>query len=127
MIMQIQEIFTFRELLGVTCSFDSSIIVREKNKTVYPISFYEPNMTNNDKSKIIPNTVLEKWFNGTSIDDVTKRLLKIHDINNLSMILHKLRGKIEEVIQRVDRNAISYKTFIITRITERLQTALMND
>lgn len=122
--LQVQEIFTFRELLGVTISFESSIIVRENSrKELYPISFYDPNMATFD-TKIIPYTILDKWFKDTSIDEVVKRLLKIYDINKLGVTLHNLRTQIENTINRVDRNLISYKEYILTRITQRLQTTL---
>ena len=121
--LQIQEVFAFRELLGVTCSFESSIIIREGKSTSYPISFYEPNMTTGD-TKVIPTTVLDKWFVETSIDEVVKRLCRINNINGLPMLLHNLRNKIEEIIERVDRRAITYKNLIIDRITQRLQTTL---
>ena len=123
MILQIQEIFVFRELLGITCSYESSIVIRESRRNVYPISFYEPNMTMEDK-KIIPYTVLDKWFKNISMNDVAKRLLKIHKIDRLGEVLHDIRSKIDKVIERVDRRTISYKNCILNRITERLQTSL---
>ena len=123
MVLQIQEIFTFRELLGITCSYESSVVIRETRKSVYPISFYEPNMTTEDV-KVIPFTVLNKWFEGTSMDNIIKRLLKIYTIDRIGEVLHNIRTKIEKVIERVDRRAISYKTCIMNRITERLQTTL---
>lgn len=117
---KIQEVFVFRELLGVTCSYESSIIVRE-NKI--PISFYEPNMTTEDV-KVIPGTVLDKWFEDTSIDQVVKRLCKINNIDELPMVLYELRNKLEKIIERVDKRAITYKDCIMNRITQRLQTSL---
>nr|QBK91509.1 MAG: uncharacterized protein LCPAC302_01290 [Pithovirus LCPAC302] len=125
LVLQIQEIFAFRELLGVTRSFNSSIILRESKRTVYPVSFYDPNMLTTDK-KIIPFSVLERWFKNTTIDEVVKRILKVRDINKLSTVLHNLRNQIEEVINRVDRTSIFYKNCIMNRITERLQTSLDN-
>jgi len=121
--LQVQEIFAFRELLGVTCSYSSSIIIRQGKNSFYPISFYEPTMLTTDK-KIIPFTVLEEWFDDSSIDKAVKRLCKINTIERLGIVLHNLRSKIEETINRVDRSAISYKACIMNRITERLQTTL---
>lgn len=121
--LQIQEIFVFRELLGVTCTYESSIILREGANQIYPMSFYEPNMSLND-TKILPCKILEKWFNHTSVDTVVKRLLKIHNIYNMASTLHDLRTKIEETIERVDRQNIGYKSIILNRITQRLQTSL---
>lgn len=120
--MQVQEIFAFRELLGITRSYDSSIIIRE-TKNIYPISFYEPNMLTVD-TKIIPITVLDKWFGDTSIDEVVMRLCKIRSVDKLGKVLYDLRNKIEDVINRTDRRNITYKDCIVDRITERLQTTL---
>ena len=121
--LQVQEIFAFRELLGVTCSYESSIIIRKGKCGLYPISFYEPNMATID-TKVIPFTVLDKWFDETLIDNVVKRLCKIQSIDNLAKVLHNLRTEIEKIIERVDRRAITYKSCIIDRITQRLQTSL---
>ena len=121
--MQIQEVFAFRELLGVTCSYESSIIIRENKSGSYPISFNEPNMMTGD-IKVIPITVLDKWFEETSIDDVVKRLCRIQNIDKLADLLYKFRKKIEKIIERVDRRAITYKNCIIDRITQRIQTTL---
>lgn len=123
--LQVQEIFAFRELLGVTCSYESSILIRKGTNNTYPISFYEPGMkTTNDKTT--PFNVLDKWFEDTSIDEVVKRLLKIKSIDRMGVVLHDLRTKIENVIERVDRELIIYKTYIMDRITERLQTTLVD-
>lgn len=117
---KIQNIFAFRELLGITCSYSSSIIVRN---SMVPVSFYEPNMLTEDK-KIIPFTIIEKWFANSSIDEVVQRLCKINTLNGLVTVLHTLRTKIEDVIVRTDSRNIGYKDCIMNRITERLQTSL---
>jgi hypothetical protein len=121
--LQVQEIFAFRELLGVTCSYNSSIVIRESKSGYYPVSFYEPNMVTVDK-KVIPFSVLDKWFDDSTIDTVVKRLCRIHSIDQMGNVLHDIRTRIEKTIERVDRRAISYKTCIVNRITERLQTTL---
>jgi len=119
--LQVQEIFTFRELLGITCSYESSIIIR--NNGYSPVSFYEPNMLMTDK-KVIPYKVLDKWFKDTSIDDVVKKLLKIHSIDRIGVVLHRLRVEFDSIVERTDKRNIGFKTFILNRITERLQTTL---
>lgn len=122
--MQIQEIFAFRELLGITCSYTSSIILRDsRDGSVYPVSFYEPNMVFDQK--VIPVTVLEKWFDDDmTIDMTVQRLMKIRDINQIGVVLHNIRNKIEETIERVDRRTIGFEAQILGRISERLQTSL---
>lgn len=117
--LQVQEIFAFRELLGITCSYLSSVIIRDDKA----ISYYEPGMLTVDK-KIIPFTVLDKWFDDSSVDQVVMRLCKINSVDKLVGILHSLRMKIEQIIIRTDRRNIGYKDCIMNRITERLQTTL---
>lgn len=121
--MQIQEIYTFRELLGITCSYDSSIIVRTSRYGVYPVSYYEPNMQMED-TKVIPYLVLEKWFGDLSIDDVVKRLLSINNIDKMAVTVFNIRSSIEKVIEHVDRRLISYQSCIMNRVIQRLQTSL---
>lgn len=122
--LQVQEIFTFRKLLGVTCTYDSSIIVRKGTCGYYPISFYEPNMKmENDKT--IPGTVLKKWFSDTTIDEVVKRICKIQKLDQITDVVFRIGYKLEEIIERVDRKSINHKNYILERITQRLQTTLV--
>ena len=121
--MQVQEIYTFRELLGITRSYDSSIIVRKSRDGVYPVSYYEPNMMMEDK-KVIPFSVLEKWFGDLSIDDVVKRLLSIHTIDKMAVTVFYIRSSIQKIIERVDRRLITYQSCIMNRVIQRLQTTL---
>lgn len=121
--LQVQEIFTFREILGVNCSYESSIVLREGGGGVYPVSYYDPSMTITD-TKVIPYTILDKWFEeDTNIDEVVKRLLRIHQLDQIGTVLYEIRTKIDEVVERVDRNTITYKDCIMNRITERIQTS----
>ena len=122
-ILQIQEIFAFRELLGITCSYISSLVWRENGNLGYPLSYYEPNMNPDDK-KVIPITILDKFFKGTSLTEVIRRLIKIKKIEALPKVSFKLGTNIEQIIYRVDRNLIEYKTCILSRITQRLQSTL---
>lgn len=119
---QIQELFTFRELLGITQSFNSNVVVRTDGKNVYPLSINESSMVIDD-SNVLPTTVLDLWFEDTSVDKVALRLLKVRSINDIKNI-HKLRSDIEKVIERVDRRNIIYASYIVTRIIERLQAVL---
>lgn len=124
--LQVQEIYTFRELLGITMSFDSSIIYRKNKYGGYPISFVESNMKSEDK-KNIPNTVLNKWFGEVTIDSVVMRIFKIYDINQLNKTLFMARNQMEKIINRVEKNNISYLSYIMNRITQRLQSTLVMD
>lgn len=122
--LQIQEIFAFRELLGISCSFESSILIREYKNSIYPISQSEASMSFNDTKCRVPETMLNKWFEETNIDTVVARILKIHDLRYMTEVLNDIGTKIESVIERLDRTLIAYKDGIVSRITERLQSSL---
>lgn len=121
--LQVQEIYTFRELLGITRSSDSSIILRKRRGILYAVSFYEPNMLIEDK-KVIPYSVLEKWFGEVGMEEVVKRITKIKSIDQLTVRLHEIRGLIEKAINRVDKNNIGYVSAVSNRIAERVQGSL---
>ena len=120
---EVQKIFAFRSLLGMSKSYETSIILRERNNYVIPISFYEPNMEPSSEGKI-PNTVLEKWFKNISIDEVVKNMLKIKDLKEIVNVLHNFRSELEKVVQRCDRTSISFVDEILTKIGSCLQYIL---
>lgn len=121
---EVQKIFVFRELLGLSRSWESSIILRERNHFMRPMSFYEPNMTPASEEKVIPNTVLEKWFKNTSLDDVVKKLLKVEKLEDIPKTIHNLRTKMETVVNRVNKDEITHIDEILKRINNRLQFVL---
>ena len=123
MILQLQEIFTFRELLGITCSYMSSLVWRGTEKNGYPLSYYEPNMNLDDK-KVIPATILNTVFVNTDLNEVVAKLIKVKSLDSMSEIVFNLGSQIENTIYRVDRDLIEHKTCILSRITHRLQSSL---
>lgn len=116
--MQIREIYAFRELLGVTRTYDSSITMRKGKNGIYPLSFYEPNMTSIDH-KVVPSTVLEKWFEETDLDVAISKLTKIRTIDDITVRLHEIRRDIEKIILRIDKELILFLDHILTRIISR--------
>lgn len=124
--MQIREIFAFRELLGITRSFDTSIIMRSRNNNYYPISYYEPNMSGLGV-KVIPSTVIEKWFEdedeNIDLDMVINKLVKIQDKKDIPIRVQEIRKDIDKIILRIDPDNIRFSNYIITRIIERVQTS----
>ena len=128
--MQVQEIYTFSELLGITNSFDRSLRIRRRNTTMYrkfPISFNESKMYPEKSGKALPMTVLNRWFNDTDISTVSRRLLGVNDYLDIPIVLHNLRGNIERVINRVDRSLIGCLTPIIDRVRTRLLYGINTD
>lgn len=120
---EVQKIFAFRNLLGMSKSYETSIILRKINKYIVPISYYEPNMEPSSEGKI-PNTVLDKWFKNISIEEVVKNMLKIKDLKEIANILHAFRSKLEKVVKRCDNSSITFVDEIISRIGSCLQHIL---
>lgn len=121
---QIRNIFLFRELMGVSRSTEKSIIFRQYKDIIKPISFYEPNMNPNKDYKVISNTVLNKWFDG-SIDTYMREFLNISKREEITETLFKLRSEMEKIVNRIDKRAIAYVDAILNRIRSRLQHILV--
>ena len=122
---QVQETFAFREILGLTQSFENSIRIRvPKNGLYYPVSFSEKSNQLDKEKPTLPKTVHEKWFaelkNG--ITDVIKRLLcmPIDSDTEVVTVIARYRKKIEDTITRVDKEYIWMSVYIIERIMKHL-------
>ena len=118
---EVRKIVAFRELLGMSKSFESSIIVRLVGQFVHVISFYDPNMAPSQSGSVVPNTVLEKWFEETSLDREVQKLVEINSLEELGEKLFHLRRELSEVVQRCDRESILFVDEILSRIAVRLQ------
>ncbi len=121
---EVQKIFLFRELLGTSRNFESSIVLRKRGISYYPISFYEPNMNPNHHGKVIPDTILNKWFGNESLDEKVKSFFKIEKLEDINFVLSEFRKELLKVFNRVDPNSITYLDETISRIRSRLQFIL---
>ena len=120
----VQKIFIFREILGMSKNFEKSIILRNKGFYIRPISFYDPNMKPNCGGKVIPDTILNKWFKNTNLDEAVLKLFEIDKLENITFVLLKLKTKLEKICLRVDPNSITSMDEILSRIRGRLQFIL---
>lgn len=112
---QIQDILMFREALGISKTYERSIIIRNSLDPL-PMSFYEPLMTFTEK-RMIPTNLIQKWFTCPDLAINIRRWLKVTNTQQVPALIHKLRSQIEDVINRVDRTHIGYVSLIINRIT----------
>jgi len=123
-IQEIKKIFTFRELIGLTCNYDSSIRIRPYYNTYLPLSFREVSTDiTKDIIKGLPNTALRKWFREDDMAKMVKNLLKIYDENTVNVKMFELTNKINEVMERIDKNYI----WMVGCIIERIRTYLTID
>lgn len=114
---EVQKIFLFRELLGVRANFEKNIVLRNKGLYVNPISFNETEMEPHDNKKIIPETIINRWFKEETLNEV---LVKIFETDNINLVLLKLKSNLDEICLRVDKESISAVDGILTRIRSRL-------
>lgn len=119
--IEVQKIFLFREMLGLTMNFEKNIILRKYPLYIQPISFYEANMKPGSSGKVLPETVLDKWFKNTDLDSATCKFFNIDKIENMNEVLLELKGKLEKTFNRVDPTSIMNIDEILTRIRCRLQ------
>jgi hypothetical protein len=118
---EVCKIFAFRELLGMSKSFESSIIVRLVGNFVNVISFYDPNMSPSQSASVVPNTVLEKWFTETSLDLEVQNLVGINCLEQLAEKLFYWRIELLNVVKKCDPESILFVDEILSRIAVRLQ------
>ena len=123
--VEVRKIFTFRELLGMSKNHEKSIILRDFEDRILPVSFYEPGMEPAHKGKVIPESIMKKWFDGITIDQCVTKLLEVYDINDMSKKLSILRKDLEGIVLRVDKEQITMVDEILTRIRKRLQYILV--
>jgi hypothetical protein len=121
---EVQKIFMFRELLGLTMNFEKNILLRKKQFYIQPISFYETGMHPSKSGKVLPNTILDKWFKNTDLDSETCKFFNIDNIENMNEVLLDLKTKLEKIFNRVDPNSIMNIDEILSRIRSRLQFIL---
>jgi len=121
---EVQKIFVFREILGTSKNYEKNIILRKKGFFIKPISFYETNMTPSSIGKVIPDTILDKWFKETNLDASVLKLFKVEKMEDINKVLLELKNKLMEIFNRVDPNAITNIDEILSRIRSRLQFVL---
>jgi hypothetical protein len=127
---EVQKIIAFCDLLALTNTNESHILVRPgTDKTYVPVNSNENNTSiirqpQNDFS-IISKVLFIRWFGeDTSIHNVVKNMVgySVHD--NLTVALSKLRDQLHQTITKYDRKLSWYTQFIFDRVSKHL---LIND
>lgn len=121
---QMQEVYTFRDLLGISKNSDSSIRIRFCNNQYLPISNYEPNMAPSKIKSCLSEKTIQYWFADVSPVDCLKAITHIHNVDDIAPCTHDIKEKISDVINRIDKSYIAHTNYIIERILQRLQNIL---
>ena len=129
-VSQVQDVYLFRDVLGLTKTNDNSIIIRWPDQSYippYPLSFYENKIRPHDTEIIVPGTAIKKWFGGGTLNDAARRIFRIEKIDEVPTRLIYIQEQLNAVIERVDREAVWMIAMIMGRITKRLLFGLKGD
>lgn len=123
---EIQKIIAFCDLLSLTSTNESHILIRPGAGTTYvPINSNENSTTvvrapNNDFS-IISKVLFTRWFGeDTAIDSVVKSMVGYGIQDNVTVAITKLRDQMDNIIMKYDRTLSWYAHFIFTRVSKQL-------
>jgi len=122
---EVQKVFLFREILGISKNQPRTILLRRKRigrtTLIQPIGTNEPNLNPAKQEKVISEAILEEWFPDEILDDAIIKFLgfegKTFEEVNLGIV--ELSWKMEEVINRVDPDIIICRDEILRRIRAR--------
>ena len=113
---EVKKALTFRWLVGLTKSYDKTIIVRSyKSGVINIIPFHdvEYNFTNKTHyGSEISGKSIKKWFDD-DIDDVAREMVSKYNFQELRTI-------VDEVVNRIDRNYNQWSISICTRFGDLL-------
>jgi hypothetical protein len=118
-IRQVQQIFAFREVIGSTSNFETSILVRTGSQGAYPISFREPQINYMTSKPILSKTIMNKWFLDTTTAEIISDMFSSDD--PVETIIIRFRFEVEKIITRVDKELISIAGTITEQLMNRLQ------
>jgi hypothetical protein len=118
---EVRRIFLFREILGISQNYEKNIVLRKKGFFIKPVSFYEANMNPSHSGKVIPDTILDKWFKKTDLDEAVQKFFNVNKLEDINKTLLDLKNKLVDIFNRVDPNAITNLDEILSRIRSRLQ------
>lgn len=120
-ISQVQAIYVFRLILGLTQNYDRSIHIRKVGDVMYPLSFSATSM-NPMNCPFPSSSVNKKWFTkyDTDFSKVLQKMLNIRTADDLVARLSEMRSTIERIIRRIDPDIIHESRFIVQHIQEKL-------
>lgn len=138
----IREIFVFRDLLCLSKTNESSILLRRTGfatpgivdmmeNEIYPVSFIENNININKLSNVSSPSVLsqqtlDKWFIDETPSEILVKMCSSVSVtkNNILTIVNKFRTNIEMIVDRIQPGTgILVSNVIVNKLSARLQLA----
>lgn len=123
--------WTFRELFGITDSYEHSILMRyyhpddsTQNEVPTIISFLEPStlyQSNNPLASVLTNIIHQKWFSQMSVTETVHQLIGLNREYPQGTI-NQYRGLIIAVIKRIDKEEIGFLDYFLGRLFQYITT-----
>jgi hypothetical protein len=126
----VQKLLIFCDIMSLTSTRDSSIRVRIQPPDRYiPININEINTTLRKKIDydftILTKKIMLEWFgeNANVYDILRDMIIQMEGpitTNNLTVVCHNIRIRLDIIINKYDKKYIWYSTFIIDRLSRYL-------
>jgi len=116
----VRQILVFRDIIGATKNSLSTIKIVNRGSTIYPVASDEMNMKPESDKCMISHVVSNRWF---KTDDYSKTVRKLVGVNNKLEVTERLldlRGQMERIVERIDRDMILCVDYIIARIMNKI-------
>ena len=118
----IKKIIIFRELLAIKYYYiETSILIDDKNMSIYSINENESNANYESSSRsIITNKIAIDWFLDNDIALYVKYITNNFKSNSsecedVNITIIRLKHQIEDTIERIDKQFLWYSSYIINR------------
>ena len=129
---QLQITWLFRDILGLSCSFNSSIHVRvldDKEKILtdwFPISYRETNMV--PYNYRLPMTIVKQWFLNydETPGNIACKLFRVKSEKDIFEVTSRVSEQIQGVIMRIDKREIYLYRSMVDRLSQLLRLGIMN-
>lgn len=118
---EVQKIYIFRNIMGIPQNFDRSIRVRISNNLMTPLSFTESKM-DPQFHKAMSKTCIRKWFDNDEsiIKELLNEMLQTKTDEDVEYKIPLIRGEMDNIFSRINKDATMYKTFIIRNLQNKI-------
>jgi hypothetical protein len=126
---QIKQTYVFRDLLCLTKSTDSSLIIRKTpQQDFYVVSLIDSaiklkKILDINKSTYLPEAVFKKWFkDNESPNKILYKMCRVYNSRNLTVRIFQLKCEIEKITQRVSSGKLDgLPDCLVAKISSKLQ------
>ena len=131
-IHQLQITWLFRDILGLSCSYNASIHVKvldDKEKLLtewIPISYRDPKLV--PYNNRLPMNIVQQWFldyNETP-SNIACKLFRVKTEKDIFEVTSQVSEQIQEVFMRIDKHEIYLYRSMVDRLSQLLRLGIMN-